>query len=123
MIQWDSAVLYSGNKQLLSHFLGQLLELDVAVSEKDIELKGDQLKLIIKEGDRVNREPGPSFVFEVASLAELEEIKNKSQFIEYSLTSGQKVWGDEVKVEKTPSGYSMEVIDPDGRIWLFTAKE
>ncbi|MDH5581602.1 MAG: hypothetical protein OEY33_06830 [Bdellovibrionales bacterium] len=123
MIELGGAVLYSGNKQLLGQFLGQLLECEMEISGEDLYLKGPGYHFWVKDSSSVNRENGPSFIFDVKEKNQLEEIKNKFQFINYSLTHGEKVWADEVKINRTSSGYSMEVIDPDGRIWLFTCKD
>ncbi|MFZ8932714.1 MAG: hypothetical protein ACO20H_10930 [Bacteriovoracaceae bacterium] len=123
MIELGGAVLYSGNKQRLGQFLGQLLECDMEIKGEDLFLKASGYQFWVKDGSCVNRENGPSFIFEVETKDQLEEIKNKFQFISYSQTSGEKVWADEAKINRTSSGYSMEVIDPDGRIWLFTCKD
>lgn len=122
-MELGGAVLYSGNKQRLGQFLSQLLDCDMEIKDEDLFLKGPGLHFVLKESTVVNREEGPSFIFEVSSKKELEEIKKKFQFINYSLTSGERVWADEAKIIQTREGYTMEVIDPDGRIWLFTSKD
>ena len=120
-MELKEAILYSGNSNRLSQFLGSLMDFETHLRDEGIELVGKNIKFFVIDGVSVNREPGPSFEFEVKTKNDLEEIHKKVQFIEYSLLGSKKVVQNKNEIEETDQGHLLEVIDPDGRIWRFSS--
>lgn len=121
MVEYSRSILYSENKEALGPFLAEMLEMDMKKDKDGILLEKESLTFLIKEGESgVPNTPGPAFEFRVNDRADLDEIINKVQFIEYRLKDSKRVVKNANSlIEDKDESYFLAT-DPDGRVWKFS---
>ena len=123
-LEFNHTILYSKHKEVLSTYLSELLEASIDKKEEGIEIKTNDLSLVIC--DEPNNEShlqhnfNTAFHFTVASKKELEEMLQKVQFIWFRSGKNQKP--PLIMEKETPEGIHsfFTVEDIDGRQWIFS---
>lgn len=111
-ITFDKILIYSKGPTIMAHFLTSLFDVEVfkvADDLYDFKLGGSPFRILKSESsDNLNV---PPFQFTVGSEDDFSGIKQRLEFFNYTQKVDLKILSE--------NGDSLEVIDPDNRIWKF----
>ena len=112
--------LLTKDKQALSSFLSELLEMEVRPHQEQVLLEREDLTLVVTEVEGLRRQNSHMFVrFETDSVKELEHLASRWEFLNYRYQlSSQKKPG----VRNDGTWSSLQILDLDGRRWEFSCR-
>ena len=114
-MQLGQLVLHSKNPKLLGSFFSELLDKSLVESEDGFELE-DKLSFpfMFTQKSKGTRKPTDEYFFYLTNQMEIDELKQRISFFCYRNGIKEKAF------KITESEARLEVVDFDGRKWIFT---
>jgi hypothetical protein len=116
-------ILLSSQKEQLAALLSQIFDMEIVIAGDDIHLNYQQIKYIIKQTSKKNKNPNTVIEYLVDSREELESISQKVKFFYYRTQNSEEKIIDDLEVYNFKGQYYFELTDCDSRIWRFVCQE